>query len=290
MWRNLGLPPDFSTHGPQLDYMTGLVHWLMFILFAGWGAFFIYTLIRFRARRNPVASYAGARSHFSTYGEAGIAVVEAILLVGFAVPVWAKRVNSPPPESESVVLRVVAEQFAWNIHYPGKDGKFGRTSPDLIASGTNPLGLDPNDPAGKDDVTTINQLHIPVGKPILIHLTTKDVIHSFNLPYMRVKQDAIPGVSIPVYFQATQVTPPDQNWEIACAQLCGLSHYRMRGFLNVQTEADFEKWLADNAPQAAAAPAAAPAAEAPAAAPAAAPAGAGAPAAPAPAPAAAPAG
>src|SRR6185295_4052453 len=124
MWRNLGLPPDYSTHGAQLDYMTGLVHWLMLILFAGWGAFFLYTLIRFRAGRNPVASYAGARSHFSTYGEAGSAVVEAILLVGFAVPVWAKRVAAPPPESQSVVLRVVAEQFAWNVHYPGKDGEF----------------------------------------------------------------------------------------------------------------------------------------------------------------------
>src|ERR1044071_5600389 len=207
MERWLGLPPDYSTHGAQLDYLLGVVHWVMLILFVGWGLFFAYTLFRFRAGRNPKASYAGARSHFSTYGEAGVAVVEAVLLVGFAVPIWAKRVNQPPPEAQSVVMRVVAEQFAWNIHYPGRDGKFGRTSVDLVSSGTNPLGLDPQDPAGKDDIATVTQLHTPVGKPVLIYLSSKDVIHSFFLPVMRVKQDAIPGQVIPVYFTPDAVNP-----------------------------------------------------------------------------------
>jgi cytochrome c oxidase subunit II len=250
MDRYLGLPPDFSTHGAQLDYLTGIVHWLMFILFAGWGAFFVYTLIRFRAKRNPVASHGGAKSHFSTYGEVGIALVEVVLLVGFAVPIWAQRVNQAPDPAESVVMRVVGEQFAWNVHYPGADGKFGRTAPEFVSAGTNPLGRDPKDPAGQDDIATINQLHYPVGRPVLIHLTSKDVIHSFSLPYMRVKQDAIPGLSIPVYFTAREA----HEGEIACAQLCGLTHYRMKGFYTAHEPAAFEKWLADNAPKPSVAP------------------------------------
>jgi len=262
----MGLPPDASAHGLELDKLTAIVHWFMLVLFVGWGLFFLYCLIRFRRKAHPVASYGGAKGHFSTYGEAGVVLVEVILLVAFAVPIWARRVNALPDKSQAVQLRVVAEQFAWNVHYPGRDGVFGRTDPKLITAGTNPLGLDPNDPAGKDDITTINQLHLPVGKPALIYLTTKDVIHSFYLPVMRIKQDAIPGQLIPIYFTPTKVNPPEAVlpgcavkktcWEIACAQLCGLTHYRMQGYLTIETQADFDKWLADNAPKA---PAAAPA-------------------------------
>jgi cytochrome c oxidase subunit 2 len=272
MERYLGLPLNASAHGAQLDYLTGIVHWLMLVLFVGWGAFFLYTLFRFRKGRNPVASYEGARSHFSTYGEAAIAVIEAILLVGFAVPIWAKRVGDVPREDQATVVKVVAQQFAWNVQYPGADGVFGRTDPQLINAESNPLGLDPNDPHGKDDIVTLNQIHLPVGKPALIKLSSKDVIHSFFLPYMRVKQDAIPGMVIPIYFTPTMVTPAEAQfpgcaanhtcWEIACAQLCGPSHYRMRGYYSIDSQADYDKWLKDNAPKVAAAPA--PAAAAPA--------------------------
>jgi cytochrome c oxidase subunit 2 len=244
----LNFPEEASAHAAQLDDLTALVHWLMIALFVGWGLFFIYALIRFRKGRNPQASYAGAKAHFSTYGEAGIALIEVILLVVFAVPIWAKRVSAIPPESQATVVRIVAEQFAWNIHYPGKDGVFGRTDPKLIAQGTNPLGLDPTDPAGKDDIVMLNELHMPVGKPVIIKLSTKDVIHSLNLPQMRVKQDAIPGQVIPIWFQPIKTG----QWDIACAQLCGLSHYRMRGSYTVESQADFDKWSNDNAPKTAA--------------------------------------
>jgi cytochrome c oxidase subunit 2 len=258
MRKYYGLPMNFpeqaSAHAAQLDNLTALVHWLMIVLFVGWGIFFAYALIRFRKGRNPVASYEGAKAHFSTYGEAGIALIEVVLLVVFAVPIWATRVNSIPPESQATVVRVVAEQFAWNVHYPGKDGVFGRTDTNLVATGTNPLGLDPNDPAGKDDVILLNELHLPVNKPVIIKLTTKDVIHSFFLPQMRVKQDAIPGQVIPIWFDPIKTG----QWDIACAQLCGLSHYRMRGSYTVESQADFDKWIADNAPKTAAAIPAAP--------------------------------
>jgi len=135
---------------------------------------------------------------------------------------------------------VVGEQFAWNIHYPGPDGKFGRTDVTKV-SADNPLGLDRSDPAAKDDITTINQLYLPEGRPALIHLSSKDVIHSFGLYEMRVKQDAVPGMSMPVWFVPTR----PGEYEITCSQLCGLGHFRMRGFVTIQTDADFKKWLDD---------------------------------------------
>ena len=144
-----------------------------------------------------------------------------------------------PPDNQATVVRVVGEQFAWNIQYPGPDGKFGRTDVSLMAA-DNPLGLDRSDPAAKDDVTTINQLTLPVDKPVLVHLSTKDVIHSFGLYEMRVKQDAVPGLDMPVWFIPNRIG----DYEIACSQLCGLGHYRMRGFVNIRSQADYEKFLA----------------------------------------------
>ena len=124
------------------------------------------------------------------------------------------------------------------------DGRFGRTRPELVTA-DNPIGLDRSDPDAKDDVTTINQLNLPVDRPVLVHLMSKDVIHSFGLYEMRVKQDAIPGMTIPVWFIPNRIG----EYEITCSQLCGLGHFRMRGFLNIQSQADFTKWFDDQEKQ-----------------------------------------
>jgi cytochrome c oxidase subunit 2 len=236
----LSMPVQASQHAAEIDQMTVLVHWLMLILFVGWGAFLIYVLFRFRKGANPKASYSGAKGKISKGLEVGVAVVEVILLVFYAIPAWAKRVRAFPSESEAVVVRVVGEQFAWNVHYPGPDGRFGRTDVTKVTA-DNPLGLDRADSAAKDDITTINQLYLPVDRPVLVHLSSKDVIHSFGLIEMRVKQDAIPGMSIPVWFVPSRVG----EYEIACSQLCGLGHFRMRGFITVQSDADYRKWYDD---------------------------------------------
>jgi cytochrome c oxidase subunit 2 len=249
------MPALASQHGAALDRTNDLVHWLMLVLFVGWGAFFVYVLWRFRAKRNPVAEARGVRSHASTWLEVAVAVVEAILLVGFSIPLWADRVEHFPPPADSTQVRVVAEQFAWNIHYPGADGVFGATKPELVDVETNPLGLDRDDPDAKDDITTLNQLHVPVNKPVIVHLGSKDVIHSLGIRDMRVKQDAIPGLSIPVWFVPTVTTAemrervgdPEFNYEIACSQLCGLGHYRMRAFVTVHTPEEFQAWLDEQA-------------------------------------------
>lgn len=247
----LGLPKLASAHGADLDRANGIVHILMLVLLVGWGLFFAYMLVRFRKGRNPVANYAGTKGTASTWVEIAVVVAEAILLIGVSIPLWSARVDQFPQEKQATVVRVVAEQFAWNIHYPGPDGVFGKTDISKIDLQTNPLGIDRSDPAAKDDVTTLNQLHLPVNKPVIVYLTSKDVIHCFALQEMRVKQDAVPGLVTPVWFVPTVSTEdmrkqkgePEWNYEIACAQLCGLGHYRMRGFVTIDTAESFQKWM-----------------------------------------------
>src|SRR5262245_9440854 len=235
----LGMPLDASAHGGRLDSMMLYIHVLMAVLFVGWGIFYVFCLVRFGSKRHPKADYHGVKSHFSSWLEAGVAVVEALFLLLLAFPIWADVKAKAPSESDAdVVVSVIAQQFAWNVHYPGPDGKFGRRAINLVTD-DNVWGIDRNDPNAKDDITTINQLNLPVNKTVLVKLTSQDVIHSFFLPVMRVKQDAIPGMEMPVYFKPIKTG----NWEIACAQLCGLGHYRMRGFLNIQSEADYEQWV-----------------------------------------------
>lgn len=261
-----GMPFDASANGGDINQLMWWVHALMAVLFIGWALYFVYVLFRFRAGAHPKANYEGSKSKLSTYIEVGVAVIEAVLLIGYAVPAWALRVGDFPETEQSEQIRVVAQQFAWNVHYPGADGVFGRTDPALVKP-PNYIGLDPEDPFSADDIQRQNQLHVPVDKPVVIYLSTLDVIHSFFLPEMRVKQDTIPGMVIPIWFEAAATTPIGENgrpetWNIACAQLCGNSHYRMKGTYVVHTQEEYAAWLADNAPK----PKAAPAAPAPAAA------------------------
>ena len=235
------LPINASSHGHEVDMVIYLIHSLMIVLFVGWAIFFVLVLFKFRKGKNPNASYKGVQSHFTSVIEIGIVVFEVILLVGFSIPFWAKQVNAFPKRADAIEVKVVAEQFAWNIHYPGPDGIFGKTSIEFFNKQSNPLGINPNDPHSKDDITTINQLHLPIGRPAIIYLTSKDVIHSFFLPVMRVKQDVIPGMSIPTWFTPTKTG----KFEIACAQLCGLGHYRMKGFLTIHTQEEYDQWIKD---------------------------------------------
>ena len=238
----LGLPIQAAEHAAEIDEMIILIHWLMAVLFVGWGAFYVYTLIRFRASANPKASYTGVTSHTSSYLEIGVAVIEAVLLIGFAIPAWAHRVNDIPPEGESTVLHMIGKQFEWHSHYPGPDGRFGRRDISLITP-TNAIGLDRSDPNGADDIVSINQMNLPINKPVIVYLSSQDVIHSMGIAEMRVKQDAVPGIQIPVWWVPNELG----QFEVNCSQLCGLGHYRMRGFVTVMEQADYDAWLAEEA-------------------------------------------
>jgi len=303
----LGLPINASEQGAKIDNLIFYVHILMAVLFVGWILFFFYTLFRFRKGANPRADYTGVKTHASSYLEATVAVIEIALLVGLSIPFWSWKVSAFPTDPNTVHVHVIAQQFAWNVHYPGPDGVFGRTDIKLVDEQTNPIGLDrKGDPHAKDDIVTINQLHLPVNRPAIIEVTTKDVIHSFSLPVMRVKHDAIPGMLIPIHFVPTKTSDdmreemainvtlpttqaidtyiamqdyqgkdgsvllkkgrsinsdmmaklvdngvtsvrigPRYPAEIACAQLCGLGHYRMRGFLSIDTEEEYAAWIKD---------------------------------------------
>ena len=236
----LNMPAQAATHAAQIDNMIAAVHWLMLVLFVGWGAYFVFVLFRFRAGANPKASYGGAKGKVAKYSEIAVAIVEVILLVVYAIPAWAMRVQQFPPENQAVVIRVIGKQFEWQVHYAGRDGKWGRRDVKLVAA-ENPIGLDKTDPDSKDDILDTNNLTLPVDRPILVHLSSMDVIHSFGLVEMRVKQDAVPGMDIPVWF----IPNKTGDFEIACSQLCGLGHYRMRGFIHVKTQAEYDAWFAE---------------------------------------------
>jgi cytochrome c oxidase subunit 2 len=230
-------PTLASEHGGRIDslFMAVLiVTGIAFVLVQGALGFFI-------ARYGENSGERAAYWHDNPKAEAFLLITTAVILtvlVFMGQRVWASIYFADEPANATVV-QITGEQFSWNFHYPGADGQFGRTDTKLITN-TNSIGLDRADPAAKDDVVTSNILHAPLGKPIRVRLRSKDVIHSFFLPNFRTKQDAVPGMGIEVWFTPTKAG----QYEIACAELCGLGHYRMRASLTVDESQDaFNKWL-----------------------------------------------
>jgi cytochrome c oxidase subunit 2 len=250
--RWLGFPLLASEHGGRIDAFIVILHAIMLLAFAGWGTWYAVALLRFRRNRHPRADYAGIRNGLPYVPIAMMAVAEAVLLAFFALPFWHDQIDAAQDRPDEFVVRVVGQQFQWNVHYAGPDGVFGRTDPAFVDDVLNTIGLDKDDLAGKDDITTLNQLHLPAGRPIRVNLSSKDVIHSFFLPEFRVKQDAIPGMFVPVRFMPTMTTAefrektgdPERDFEIACAQLCGINHHTMRGFVTIEPQEDFDAWYA----------------------------------------------
>jgi len=234
----LGLPENFSAHGGHVDHLIVVVHWFMLALFVGWTAFFFVCLWKFWHKRNPKASYDGVRSHLSSHMEVAVIIIEAVLLLGFAFPLWGDRVDSWKriQEMDPVRVRVVGWQFGWTYHYPGLDGKFGRTDAALI-SGTNDLGIDYTDPNAYDDYVT-PVLKLPVDRPAVLNIGSKDVIHNYAIVPMRVQQDAIPGKEIAMWFTPVKV----METSVVCAQLCGEGHANMIGTMEVVPQEEYSSW------------------------------------------------
>lgn len=183
-------------------------------------------------------------SHGNTKLEVAWTLLTTILFVGMNLmssSIWASE-RFRAAESNAVRVEVTGMQFAWYFRYPGPDGKFGATKPELedaSAGGEAALGLDTKDAASKDDVVT-GVMVVPVNREIEVILRSHDVIHSFFVPQMRFKQDAVPGLAIHMHFTPIQTG----DYEIACAELCGLGHYKMHGIVRVVSQEDFDKWLA----------------------------------------------
>lgn len=233
------LPTAGSSHAASLDAVLHGIHWHMLLIGSAWLAVFLYAIIRFRQGAHPEARQHGVRGVWPALAIGPVIVGDVIILTTQALPAWAERNSPPPAGARPLEVRIAAEQFVWNIHYPGADGVFGRTAATLI-SASNPVGIDRDDAAGHDDIGLLNILTLPLGRTVVVQLSSRDVVHSFTLNEMRVKQDAVPGMTARVWFTPTQTG----NWEIACSQLCGSGHYRMRGEYHVVSETEWDTWLA----------------------------------------------
>jgi cytochrome c oxidase subunit II len=240
------LRPAASSHALSLDAVLYSVHAHMLLIFVLWLAVFVYALIRFRRGAQPEPRREGVRGMWPAIAIGLVIAGDVVILAGLALPAWSERNQPPPPVQGSptglppLEVRVTAEQFAWNIHYAGPDGIFGRIDAALI-SATNPVGIDRTDAAAKDDIGLLNVLTLPVDRTVVVQLSSRDVVHSFTLNEMRVKQDANPGMVSRVWF-----TPiATGQWEIACSQLCGMGHYRMRGEYRVVTREEWAQWQAE---------------------------------------------
>lgn len=233
------LPPLASEHGAGIDLM---IHYLLVTV----GSLFVaghvalgYFVWRFSRQDQVTCRLLSPKAEkiWSLIPVVLMALVAEGGIFVLGLPVWGKLYASATPP-EAVTVEVTGEQFAWNFRYPGPDGIFGRTAPQLISE-QNPLGRDTRDPAAKDDVVQPGELYAPVNKPLHLRLRSRDTLHSFFLPNLRIKQDAVPGMTIDIWFVPTQVG----DFEIACAELCGLGHYQMRGLLRIVSQEKFESWL-----------------------------------------------
>ncbi len=257
------LPEAASSYASSIDFGIWLIHAAMVGIFVMWGAFFIYLLVKYRARpgvpavredhdetpahitvpdsisKFPFAQllYKNRSELKSLIPDMVIMAFEIALIVLYAIPVWSQIKMSTPKTDNPVLVEIVAEQFAWNVHYAGPDGKLGKRKIELTHF-SNPIGLDRSDPASADDVVMGNELRLPVNRVAVFKLYSKDVIHSFFVPEFRIKQDLMPGLELPMWVEPTRVG----KFEIACAQLCGFAHALMRGDAYVHTQEEFDAW------------------------------------------------
>jgi cytochrome c oxidase subunit 2 len=200
---------------------------------------FVVALVRFREGRHAQPRPHGPRPLWPLLAIAAVVLGDVVLLATRALPAWHVRMVAPTGDGTPLHVRIEAEQFAWQIHYPGPDNQFGRTDPALITP-SNPLGIDRTTAHASDNICLTNVLVLPIDRTVVVQLTSRDVVHSFTLPEMRVKQDATPG-----YASRTWFTPVKEGtWEIGCSQLCGLGHYRMRGEYRVISREAWDRWLA----------------------------------------------
>jgi len=236
------MPEVASLHGPAIDRVFSTVLVLTGILFVVLQLSLGALVLKFRNRAKARAQY-WHRPRFEKW----FAITAGLIIFSVDVAVYSLgesqwlKAWGPPPEGADLV-EVTGEQFMWNFRYSGPDGEFGKTESRLISS-TNPLGIDSEDPAASDDVLSTNQLHLATDKPVRLMIRSKDVIHSFNVPNFRVKQDAVPGMRIEIWFIPTKAG----QYEIVCNQLCGLAHYRMKAFLTVELQEKFDEWLSQMA-------------------------------------------
>lgn len=238
--RPFWFPPAITRYGLAFDAQFSGTLWVA-------GAVFLLAqlALAWLALRNRNDGRRAAHSHGDLRLEALWTAATAVLFLGLALAgtrLWANMRMADEPAG-ALPVEVLSRQFAWSFRYPGPDGVFGRTDLKLVDDDAgNPFGIDPTDPAARDDVVSAS-LRVPAGRPVKLILRSRDVIHSFFVPELRLKQDLVPGMEIPLYFQADK----PGVYEVPCSELCGLGHFQMRTTLRVMRPAEFERWKAEQA-------------------------------------------
>lgn len=233
-------PPPINQHGQAYDgqFMRTLVVVGVIFFLAQFALGYVIVKFRNDGRR---ASYSHGNNRLETVWTSATALLFLGLVI-MGTKIWA-GVHFDEAPADSIKIEVMAKQFAWSFRYPGPDGKFGRTDLKLINDAAqNPMGLDDKDAAAKDDIVSAS-LKVPVGKPIQLIMHSRDVIHNFFVRELRMKQDIVPGMEIPLHFQADQVG----IYEVPCSELCGLGHFQMRTTMQVMSQADFDQWMQQQA-------------------------------------------
>ena len=233
------MPPAASRHAEGMDGMIRYLLWTTGAVFIIGHVVLIRFIWKFGRGQETASPVTSARTErlwsIAPVVAMGLISEVGVLLIG--LPVWDEIYGDVP--EDAVVVDVAARQFEWIVRYPGPDGAFGRTAPAEINGQTNPIGLDTSDRLGADDIVERNVLRLPVDRPAYLRLRSHDVLHSFSVAAFRVKQDIIPGL-----IGSTQFVPIEVGtYEIGCAELCGLAHYRMRGTVVVMSQQDFDAWL-----------------------------------------------
>jgi cytochrome c oxidase subunit II len=218
-------PENVSSFGDQIDFMFWVITFITGVTFVLVEVALVVFLVKYRHREGKKAFYTHGNSRLEVVWTTATAVI--VLALGiWSWPTWLYLKDPSRFPAAQLELLIKVKQFEWNVTYPGADGQLGTA----------------------DDFTRRNQLHIPVNSKVRATLESEDVIHSFYLPNFRLKQDAVPGMRIPIWFDATKTG----QYQIACAELCGLGHYRMKGAVTVHTAEEFSAWSAQQAATAAA--------------------------------------
>ena len=231
------LPPGISQHAAQFDSLLHVALWACGGIFViaqftlGWA------ILKHRDDGGAPVTFTG-NNKLELLWTAATAILFLGLAIG-GIGVWAGVHLNETPRQNAMVVEVLAKQFSWNFRYPGPDAKFGRTAIQMASdSSGNPFGIDEKDTAGKDDIVT-GALRVPAGVPVELRLQSRDVIHNFFVRELRLKQDVVPGMIIPLRFQADK----PGTYEVPCSELCGLGHHQMRTTLIVMPRDEFEPWL-----------------------------------------------
>lgn len=229
-------PENVSTFGFELDRLFAVIWYITLAIFFLTYGLLVYVLVKYR--RKPGVKASG--SHGNNMLEFTWTILPTFLFAGLGIytdNAWEITKNEQRIPKPDVEIEVLGKQFNWMFRYPGADGVLGKQSP-KFRTVDNPFALDPADPNGEDDIIMENEFHLPINKNILVRLSSVDVLHSFFLPNFRVKQDALPGNWMKVWFNGIKAG----KYELACAELCGASHYNMRGVLFMHSQQDYNAW------------------------------------------------